>query len=484
MMNVLQVSAECFPAVKKGGLGDVVGALPKYLRSLKINSPVVVPKYDLSWFREHEFEVIYESTAVLGPGRFYFRIERASGDPLSFPLYAVNIPNRFDRPGVYVDPISGFPYWDEFERFLSFQVAVLEWVMHEKEKPDVIHCHDHHTALIPFMMTRCPVYSDLKSIPTVITVHNAEYQGVHPARKIQILPDFDWDDYGILDWDHQLNCLAAAIKTAWCVTTVSPGYMEELMHSENTLAPLFLDEKQKSLGILNGIDTTVWNPVTDKIISKNYDAQTADIGKWENKQILCRFFEMNPELPTFSFIGRLAREKGADLLPDLISEFILEKQNEVNVIVLGSGDRELERLFTQMKDQHTGFFNTYLDYNEQLSHQIYAGADFIIMPSRVEPCGLNQMYAMAYGTMPVVRAVGGLNDTVVDVEDGGTGIRFREFNLTDSTLALRRALERYRDKDTFTELRMRMMGTDFSWDKSAKQYRKLYQRLTKAKDQD
>ncbi|HKI46379.1 MAG TPA: glycogen synthase [Balneolales bacterium] len=481
-MNVLQVSAECYPAVKKGGLGDVVGSLPKYLNKLGINTSVVVPKYDLPWFQDHEFEDIYESSANMGPERFYFKIERAKADPLTFPFYAVDIQGRFDRPGVYIDPITGFPYWDEFERFLSFQIAVLEWVLHNDAKPDVIHCHDHHTGMIPFMMTKSFRYGDLESIPTVITVHNAEYQGTHSARKAHLLPEFDWNDYGMLDWNSQFNCLASAIKTAWRVTTVSPSYMEELKFSSSGLEELFRKESGKSQGILNGIDSSVWDPSTDSFIAKNYKVDSVEEGKRENKKVLCESFGLNPELPTFAFIGRLAREKGADLLPDLISDFIHEKE-EVNFVVLGSGDSELERLFTNMKDRHTGFFNTHLGYNEKLSHQIYAGADCMVMPSRVEPCGLNQMYAMKYGTMPVVRAVGGLKDTVIDVDKGGTGIQFKDFNLLDSMHALRRALERYRDPKTFNETRKRMMRLNFSWKNSAKEYRKLYQQLTKTKGQ-
>ncbi len=481
-MNVLQVSAECYPAVKKGGLGDVVGSLPKYLGKLDVNTSVVVPKYDLPWFRDHDFEPVYESAANLGPERFYFTIERAKSDPLTFPLYAVNIQGRFDRPGVYIDPITGFPYWDEFERFLSFQIAVLEWVLQEEDKPDIIHCHDHHTGLIPFMMTRCFRYSELETIPTIITVHNAEYQGTHSARKAHLLPEFNWNDYGALDWNSQLNCLASAIKTSWRVTTVSPNYMDELKFASGGLEDLFKIESKKSIGILNGIDTSVWDPATDKFIDSNFDVKSVKKGKSKNKKALCDYFELDPELPTFAFIGRLAREKGADLLPDLISDFIHEKE-EVNFIMLGSGDSELERLFTGMKNRHTGFFNTHVGYNEKLSHQIYAGADFIVMPSRVEPCGLNQMYAMKYGTMPVVRAVGGLKDTVIDVAEGGTGIQFRDFNLIDGMQALRRALERYQAPKMFNETRKRMMQLDFSWNKSAKKYQELYQQVTKTKDQ-
>ncbi len=481
-MNVLQVSAECYPAVKKGGLGDVVGSLPKYLNKLGVNTSVVVPKYDLPWFHDHEFEDIYESSANMGPERFYFKIERAKADPLTFPFYAVDIQGRFNRPGVYIDPITGFPYWDEYERFLSFQIAVLEWVLHGDIKPDIIHCHDHHTGLIPFMMTRSFRYGDLESIPTVITVHNAEYQGIHSARKAHLLPEFDWNNYGMLDWNSQFNCLAAAIKTAWRVTTVSPSYMEELKFSSSGLEDLFRKESGKSQGILNGIDLSVWDPSTDSFIAKNYNVDSVEEGKRENKKVLCENFELNPELPTFAFIGRLAHEKGADLLPDLISDFIHEKE-EVNFVVLGSGDSELERLFTNMRDRHTGFFNTHLGYNEKLSHQIYAGADCIVMPSRVEPCGLNQMYAMKYGTMPVVRAVGGLKDTVIDVDKGGTGIQFEDFNLLDSMHALHRALERYSDPAMFIETRKRMMRLNFSWNKSAKEYQKLYKQLTRTKGQ-
>jgi starch synthase len=308
-------------------------------------------------------------------------------------------------------------------------------------------------------------------------VHNAEYHGAYDRGKGHLLPNFDDHNFGLLDWDGKLNCLAAGLKTCWQITTVSESYMEELSYNSNGLEWLFQSEQQKSRGIINGIDTNVWNPDDDPMIAHSYNKRKTADGKRKNKKVLCDEFGLDPQYPTISFIGRLVREKGADLLPDLFRSF-LESEQSVNFIVLGTGDRELHHQFESMSNRFIGYFDATLDYNESLAHQIYAGSDFMIMPSRVEPCGLNQMYCMRYGTVPIVRNVGGLKDTVLDISrDDGYGFTFNDFTFHAAHDAVQRAIDLFKDGRKMAGIRKRIMNLDFSWNASAKEYIKMYTEL-------
>ena len=476
-MLVIHTSLECYPVAKTGGLGDVVGSLPKYLNRKNVNAWVVMPKYDNEWANSRSYDVVHEGATYLGSQKFHYRMLREKQEELGFPLYMVDIPGRTDRPGVYVDPVSGYPYWDEFERYISFQLAVLDWFKSFPQKPDVIHCHDHHTALIPFLINSCYIYSDLITTPTVLTIHNGEYHGSYDMGKAALLPKIKPEKFGFLEWDNRLNSLASGIRNCWKLTTVSTGYLGELQTDSSGLETLMQHEASKSLGIINGIDDQVWDPAADPLIAHNFSAKTLEKGKKLNKEVLCNEFGLNPKLPVFSYIGRLAKEKGADMLPDLITSF-LEAGNEANFIVLGTGDPYLHHVFNHLKGRFVGYFNTSLQYNEKLAHQIYAGSDFLLMPSRVEPCGLNQMYALKYGTIPIVRRTGGLNDTVVDVgEPDGYGVCFNQFSLEDAYHAVSRAHSMYKIKDHMKIFRNRAVALDFSWDKSADKYIELYQSL-------
>ncbi|MBO6795153.1 MAG: glycogen synthase [Balneolaceae bacterium] len=480
-MHIIHLSAECYPAAKAGGLGDVVGSLPKYLNQHGEFCEVIIPKYRTPWLDEQEFDVVWESSAPLGQDYFGFTILKEKTNKLGFPFYVIDIPGRFDRPGVYIDPWSGHGYWDEFERALSFQIAALEWIRTFHKKPDVIHCHDHHTGLVPFMIKQCVRFSELQDMPSIITVHNAEYQGQQSMMNAEMLPPFIPHNYGLLEWNGQLNSLASALKCAWQITTVSQSYMQELGESSSGLEPLFNQETAKSRGIINGIDTEVWDPSTDPLLEHNYTIRGIKTGKKKNKAVLCEQFGLNPELPTIAFIGRLVREKGADLLPDLISHF-MHSDKEVNFILLGTGDPSLHDIFARMENDHFGYFDATLEYNEKLAHQMYAGSDFILMPSRVEPCGLNQMFAMRYGTIPIVRSIGGLIDTVKDLSDGdGYGIRFDDFTLHEAEEAINRAIDLFADKKEIQRVVSRIAKLDYSWNNSAKEYINMYKELINLK---
>jgi starch synthase len=250
--------------------------------------------------------------------------------------------------------------------------------------------------------------------------------------------------------------------------------MKELRHESNGLETLFEMEKEKSRGILNGIDTDVWNPQTDEFINHHYSGDSVALGKAANKKELCEEFGFDASRPLVSFIGRLVPQKGADLLPDLFTS-IIEENADVNFVVLGTGNPELHEKFNTMSSEYVGFFDASLNYNEKLAHQIYAGSDFMIMPSRVEPCGLNQLYCMRYGTIPIVRNVGGLKDTVQDIrQTDGYGITFSDFTLQAAGQAIQQALDLYEKQEAFQSTRKKIMQLDFSWNVSAKTYIQMY----------
>ncbi|RZM27159.1 MAG: glycogen synthase, partial [Pedobacter sp.] len=399
---------------------------------------------------------------------FPVRIFREKTNKLGFDLFLVHIAGLMDREKVY-------GYDDDTERFLAYQIAVLDWIAQWEHTPDVIHCHDHHTGLVPFMAAYCQQFNKLKKVPTILTIHNAQYQGQFGWDKLHYIPPFDLWKAGQLEWRGAINPLASAIKCAWRVTTVSPSYLDEISFNANGLEELFARERGKSVGILNGIDNDVWNPAADPMLEKQYAIRTVENGKKANKDMLCRVFELNPDKPLFTFIGRLVGEKGADLLPDIFYRTLIEGNGEINVLVLGSGDPQVEGRLAQLKHAFPGNYNAYIGYNEQLSHQIYAGADFLLMPSRVEPCGLNQMYALRYGTIPVVRRIGGLKDTVTDIGDEGFGICHDQTSVWDVCHAIGRANELYTDKKRMKEIRKFIMQLDHSWDRAAQEYIDLYQ---------
>ncbi len=474
-MKILHVSAECYPAAKAGGLGDVVGALPKYLHAAGHETSVVIPKYYTRWITERRFEEVFRGAVRLNDYYVPYFVERLTGEDLGYAFYVVHIPGKFDRPGVYADPVSGNPYGDEVERYLCFQQAVIHWVMAMPHRPEILHCHDHHTGLLPFMVQHCPEYQALATTPTIFTIHNGVYHGAFSWDRMSLLPFFDGRYRGLLDWANAINPLASAIKCCWRLTTVSPTYLRELRVSSG-LEWLLSNEAAKSVGIINGIDNAVWDPAGDQYLPAHFEGDVVAF-KAGNRAVLQERFAIDPDLPLFTFIGRLVGEKGAEIIPSMVQQFLARGQRAA-FVVLGTGMQSLHQQFEQMRYHFRGFFDAALEYNEGLAHTLYAGSDFLLMPSRVEPCGLNQMYAMRYGTIPIVRKVGGLVDTVIDIgAPGGHGLTFNHLSADDALIALHRAMEAYQDQTYFAELRERVMGVNFSWQKSAEQYLDLYRRV-------
>ncbi len=470
-MEIIHISAECYPVAKAGGLGDVVGALPKYQCKAGHIAKVVMPMYRTKFLYENEWTVDFKGNANLGSWFFDFTIIKESTNKLGFDLFLVDINGLLDRQRIY-------GYDDDAERFTAFQIAVASWMSSWEHNPDVVHCHDHHTGLLPFMMQYCYDFNKLSSVPTVFTIHNAQYQGWMGWDKSRYIPRWDLWKRGMLDWADAINPLASAIKCATRVTTVSWSYMEELRFNSNGLEKLFEYERGKCIGILNGIDNEVWNPVNDKYLTDHYSVKKVTAGKQKNKASLCEQFSLDPEKPLFVFIGRLVGEKAAEILPDAIKTSLYYTQGAACFLVLGSGDPDVEWRFTEMIEPYKGSFNAVIGYDETLSHRMYAGADFLLMPSRVEPCGLNQMYAMRYGTVPVVRSTGGLQDTVVDMgEHEGFGIRFNHASIHDVEYSIGRGISVYQDSAHMEKMRRWMMQIDHSWESTVDQYTQVYKSL-------
>ncbi|MFD1063768.1 glycogen synthase [Winogradskyella litorisediminis] len=471
-MNILHVSAECFPVAKVGGLADVVGALPKYQNRIGAKSSVIMPMYNNAFVNENTFETLHDGQLKLGVTDFGFQIKVLKNLVLDFDTYFVHVKELLFKDYVYSA--------DDTDRFLAFQIAALDWILQLDKKPDYIHCHDHHTGLIPFMLQESYKYELLNKIPVITTIHNAQYQGWMPYEHLHKIPEFNLSNGGLLDWNGVINPLAAAIKCAWRVTTVSPSYMEELQQNANGLEHLLLAENKKFVGILNGIDAEVWNPKTDQHLVKNFNITSIVSGKKANKDWLCKTFNLDPNKPLIAFIGRLVGEKGAELLPEVFKAVL--KELDVSLFLLGSGFEETEKQLLHLREENTGNYNCHIGYDEKLSHIVYAGADFLLMPSRVEPCGLNQMYALRYATVPVVREIGGLKDTVTDINDDGFGIVHKETTVEDIFKAIKRAEQFYKDNKLFKQNRKTMMQIDHSWEASAKTYINLYQSITQTND--
>ena len=467
-MEIIHVSAECYPVAKAGGLGDVVGALPKYQNKLGHLAKVVMPMYRTPFLYKNEFEVVHKGSFGMANYWLEYTVIKEKTNTLGFDLYLIDIYGLLDREKVY-------GYDDDKERFMAFQIAVVDWLSKWKHRPDIVHVHDHQAALIPFMMQNCYAYRHLGSIKTILTIHNAQYQGWMNWDQAHYLPDWDRWKSGMLEWNKMINPLASGIKCSAKVNTVSPGYLEELRREANGLEALFEYERGKCYGILNGIDTEVWDPETDEFIAENYNTDNFKEQKKANKAILCEQFNLDPTKPLIVFIGRLVGEKAADLLPQVIGDSIYYMEGSMNFLVLGSGEKEVEVRLANMQSHFFGYYNSMIGYNEKLSHQMYAGADFLLMPSRVEPCGLNQMYALRYGTIPIVRRTGGLRDTVIDYgEKGGFGICFNVASVGDITHAVYRAVQLYGDQEKTKKIVKQIMEIDHSWEKSAEIYINLY----------
>ena len=467
-MVIVHVSAECYPMAKAGGLGDVVGALPKYQKKMGDESMVVMPMYKTPFLEKNEWDVHFKGKANLGDWFFDFTIIKERNGILGFDLYLVDINGLLDRPKVY-------GYTDDNDRFIGFQIAVVNWLNNWAQQPDLVHCHDHQAGLVPFMMKHCYDYNKLKNVKTVLTIHNAQYHGSMGWDKSILIPRWDLWKRGLLEWNGAINPLATAVKCVDKVTTVSPTYMHELKVHSNGLEPLFEYEQGKCIGILNGIDNEVWDPATDPMVPFHYSIKDVIAGKQKNKAAICARYNLNIDKPLIVFIGRLVGEKAADVLPGAIQHALDKTNCGANFLMIGAGDTAVESALNFLVQLYPGDYNTFIGYDERTGHEAYAAADFLLMPSRVEPCGLNQMYSLRYGTIPIVRDTGGLHDTVVDMgEPDGFGIRFLHASESDIVYSIERAISVYHDKKQMQKMIQHCMQIDHSWESVVQEYKNVY----------
>ena len=469
--RVLMVASEAWPFAGTGGLGEVVGSLPKALNKLgDVEAEVIIPLYE-SVPEEYRAKMTFVRSinVPLAWRNQYCGLFTLELDGVKYMF--VDNEYYFKRTGLY-------GYGDDGERFAFFSRAVLELLPYI-DKPDVIHCNDWHTALVPVYYKLFYQYREgMGGIKTIFTIHNIEYQGQFSGDVIEDLFGIPRREYISVEYHGCINLMKAAIDYSDSVSTVSNSYAGEIMSSEyaHGLESVLLKNAYKLKGILNGIDTVAYDPANSGSLFKNYDANTVDEYKKVNKTELQRMLNLpvDENVPMIAMITRLASHKGLDIVRSAFNGIM---QDDVQFVVLGTGDADHENFFRHMQNVYGNRVRAIIAFNKDMAQKIYAGADVFLMPSRSEPCGLSQMIAMRYGTVPVVRLTGGLKDSVIDCGDGtvGTGFGFTEYDAGALRHAVDRAVGLYRDyRDIWTGLRKRDMQSDFSWNKSAKEYDAYY----------
>ena len=489
-LKICFVSSEVSPFAKTGGLADVAAALPAALKNMEQDVRLMMPKYRMINDRKYVLRDVIRLREVhveLGG-----KVRTASGKTAFLPntkvhVYFLFIPELFDRKGIYQDPATGKDFEDNAERFAYFSKAVVETLKLLYWQPDIIHCNEWQTALIPYYLKT--VYADeefFQGTKTVLTLHNLAYQGIFP---LDLAPQLGIEENeaqpgGAFELNGQLNLLKGGILYADAITTVSERYAQEITTAEFGFGlEGVLKQRQKDLyGILNGVDYSVWNPETDRYLAAKYDAKSLD-KKVENKKALCNQFKLpfQAETPLIGMVTRLVEQKGIDLVVDGIDALM---KRGIQMVILGTGEEKYQTALKAAAEKYPEQLAVHFKFDEKLAHLIEGGADMFLMPSRFEPCGLNQMYSLKYGTVPIVRETGGLADTVenIDPQTGkGTGFTFQEFSVEAMLDAVDRALAAFQDKATWAKIQKAGMRKDFSWESSAKKYLKVYEKAKKKK---
>ncbi len=471
-MKVLFAASEAYPFAMSGGLADVAGALPKALRSRFVGCRVVMPLYGtVSEEMRNKMKFITHITVPVAWRRQYCGIFEAHIDGVIY--YLLDNQYYFKRDTLY-------GHYDDAERFAFFSRAVLEIIPYIDFTPDIIHCNDWQTAMIPVYKDRFYHEGIYKDIKTVFTIHNIQYQGKYGYELLGDVLGLSESDSHLVEYESCVNLMKGGIECADRVTTVSRTYAEEI------LTPWFshgLDEilklrQFKLSGIVNGIDVDVYNPETDPLIYEGFSAENLE-GKAVNKAKLQEEMGLpvKPNVPVIGIVSRLVSHKGFDLVKRVFENML---KADIQFAILGSGEWEFETFFYGMKEKYPDKVGLRLGFIPQLAHRIYAGADIFLMPSKSEPCGLAQMVALRYGTIPIVRETGGLKDTIQDSGDGkGNGFTFATYNAHDMLDAVWRSLAGYADREGWEILVKRAMYCDNSWKRSAGEYIKIYKELAK-----
>ena len=473
-MNILFAVSECMPFIKSGGLADVASALPKSLKKLDVEARVVLPLYgQISDDFKKEMSFKKAITTRLGWRECHCGLFELDHDGIRY--YFVDNEYYFRRDSLY-------GHFDDGERFSFFCRAVLDIIPYLNFVPDVIHSHDWHTGMVGFLLKEqyrnSPLYSGIKS---VFTIHNLKFQGLFPRSVMHDLLMFDDNYFHVdrLEFNGNISFMKAALLAADKITTVSATYRQEIQNFffGHQLDGLLRALDYKLVGILNGIDADIYNPDVDENLVANYNLKTVE-KKLLNKRALQKEFglEVRDDVAVVAMITRLSEQKGMDLVRRVFHEMM---QSDVQFILIGSGEEEYESFFSHMEHVYRNKVRSYIGFNEPLACRVYAGADLFLMPSLFEPCGLSQLIAMAYGTIPLVRETGGLNDTVVaydKLSKTGNGFSFTNYNAHDLLFTYEHALEVYQTDD-WENLVARAMTSDYSWDQSAVKYQNIYQSI-------
>lgn len=476
-LKILFASSEVTPFAKTGGLADVSGSLPAALASLGHQVVVIMPlyrsvmegSYDLNAF-DGALEVPYRGR-ILKDKVFYSELEP------NLSIYFIRKNEFFDRSMLYSTPEGD--YFDNADRFIYFSRGILNLTKLIGFKPDIIHCNDWQTSLVPSFLKSLYMYDAFfEAARTILTIHNLAYQGIFPPEYMAVsgLPS---EFYSLSGFEYygKMNFLKGGIVFADIITTVSERYSLEIQTPEfgSGLEGILKERSNDIHGVLNGVDYREWNPETDSHIIANYNEKSL-AGKTRCKKDLMEAFKLkgSEKAPLVGIVSRLAAQKGFDILAEAVEELV---ELGFLMVLLGTGDAVYEKQFAEIGKKHKGRFGVKIAFDNTLAHKIEAGADMFLMPSRYEPCGLNQMYSLKYGTIPVVRATGGLDDTIkeFDANSGkGNGFKFAEYSSQALIEALKRALEVYRNQELWVKLVGNGMREDFSWERSARTYEKIY----------
>jgi starch synthase len=479
-LRVVIVASEVVPFAKTGGLADVAGSLPVTLARLGHQVSVIMPRYPTVERAVRSLEKVSDSLMVpMGSSTEEGAVWSAKLAP-RIPVYFIEHHAYFDRDALYASVDGDYP--DNAQRFAFFAKAALETCRALKFQPDIIHCHDWQTALIPaylkVVLAHDPAFA---SIGSLMTIHNIAYQGLFAPEVMEFLqlPPHTYSPDGV-EFYGRVNYLKAGIVYADIINTVSPRYSQEIQTAEFGcgLDGILRYRSQDVYGVLNGIDDREWNPANDRLIAARY-TPTDLTGKGACKRDLLATFGLSPEwmgAPVVGMVSRLVDQKGFDLIESAIHRMLAL---DIGLVVLGMGEARYEAFFRQLRERYAGKVGVIIGFDNILAHKIEAGSDMYLMPSRIEPCGLNQMYSLRYGTIPVVRATGGLDDNIegYDAASGqGNGFKFAAYDAEDLLATLQRALMLYRDRAAWERLMRRGMQADFSWVTSAQTYTDLYAR--------
>ncbi|MBO5224334.1 MAG: glycogen synthase GlgA [Clostridia bacterium] len=472
--HVLYVASEAFPFAGTGGLGEVIGSLPRSINtSSDVEARIIIPLYQsLSAEDRAKLTFITNITVPVAWRNQYcglFKYEH-----LGVTYYFIDNEYYFKRSGLY-------GYGDDGERFAFFSRAVLELMPYFDWRVDVLHAHDWQSALVPVYYKLYYMYKQgYENIKTVFTIHNIEYQGQFSPAILEDVFGISYKEYMSIEFNGCINLMKGAIDYSDYVSTVSPTYAEQIKTAEyaHGLEGILLKNAGKLRGILNGVDVDTYNPETNKALFVNYNKDSIgkkDEGKVELQKMLG--LPVNKDVPIIAMITRLASHKGIDIVRRAMNDIL---KNDVQFIVLGTGEIDHEEYFKYIQNIYDNKVRSIISFNKDLAHKIYAGADIFLMPSKSEPCGLSQMMACRYGTIPVVRKTGGLKDSIIDCENGDTGIGFvfDNYNSDEMLCAIERAVNLYRDHKTkWNGLVTRAISTDFSWNKSAGVYLDFYREI-------